>query len=440
MDWSWGVELAVAVAMLVLLLAAGVWVAFALAIAGLVLLVVHSGFGTLFDASWTSIVWNTSKDFVLTAVPMFILMGQVLVESGVVARFYDGLMKLLPRRTVRYGGLLQTNVLACAIFAGVTGSSAADAAAVASAAVRELVRRGYNASIVIGSVAAAGTMGILIPPSVNMIVYGAFTGVPVTRLFIAGVIPGIVLALSFMVFIAARVLLRPSLVPHDEAREEIPWKQRLRGGLDAMPILLIVLGLLVSFYFGVATPTEIAALAAFVAVIFAAIFGRLTVPRLVTALLETARTTSMILFVIFGAKILAYGMANADIPDNIARLVSASQLTPYHFILALVVAYFFLGMIMDGIAMMLLTLPVILPIANVLRVDLIWLAVIIVVMVEVGGITPPVGMNLFVLQGISGEPFEVVTRASLPFLPVILFLLLMVLLFPQIALWLPGFI
>jgi len=427
---SWELAGAIYLVVMTLLLVGGVWIAIALGVVGVTgLLIINP---TLV-AGIESVAWNTIESFVLTAVPLFLFMGAVIMNSGVSARFYRGLMPWLARVP---GGLAQSNIVACSIFAALCGSSVATAAAIGAIAVPEMRARGYDMRVTTGTLAAGGTLGILIPPSIPLIIYGSTVGESVGRLFTAGILPGMVLTLAFMAFLGVQVWLHPGLVPRDAVA--VTWSMRVRGLLDLMPIVLLIVLVLGGIYAGVMTPTEAAGVGAAGAVAVAALYGGLTWAVLRRSLLETVRTNAMILFIVIGAQIMSFALVSAGIPRGVVAAISDLSASRWMVFTFIVVMYLVLGCLVDALSLMLLTLPVVFPIVQAQGFDPIWFGVVLVILLETGLITPPVGINLFVIQGMSGEPLGRVAAGSLPYVVLMLLGVVLLTFFPGLALWLPA--
>lgn len=429
---SWELALLVLLALLVGLLLAGLWIAFSLGLAGVLVLLIVNGVQGL--APMASISWNTAESFVLTSVPLFIFMGEIILRSGVSDTFYRSVavwMRGLP------GGLLHSNIMACAIFAAVSGSSVATAAAIGTVAIPEMEKRGYERKILFGSLAAGGTLGILIPPSIPMIIYAAMVEQSLERLFIAGVIPGILLAAIFMLYILARVVVQPELAPARERGAGV--RERLRSLAGLAPMASLVLLVLGSIWFGYATPTEAAAVGASAALVLSALAGRLRWTTLRETLESTVRTTCMVLFIIVGAQILSYALVKTGVSRALTEAVVALGLSKWVLFAILVVLYIFLGCVIDGISMMVLTLPVIYPIVLAAGFNPIWFGVILVILIELGQITPPVGLTMFVIHALSGgRPISEIVWGSLPFGVLMLLEIALLSLFPAVVTWLPA--
>ena len=420
----------ITLAMTVALLAAGVWVGIALGLSGLVGLTQVLGLERALDI-FGKIVWEQNTNFVLLAIPMFIFMGELLFHSGIMSKVYLRAATLV---TGLPGGLLQANIFACTIFAACSGSSVASAATIGSVGYPEISKRGYDKPIALGSIAAGGTLGILIPPSIIFIVYGSLADVSVGKLFLAGLVPGLVMAGLFSLLIAIRCVLDRRLAPRVEA-SSIAERLRALAGLWEMALLvLVVLG---GLYAGIASPTEVAALGATLALVFSVVSGRFSVAVVWQAGLATVRQTSMILFIIFTAKMLSMTLIYFRVPAAVVAWVDSHEMTFAHIFLGVTAIYLILGMFIEGIAMMVLTIPFIGPVMAAANMDPVWMGVVICILIEVGLLTPPVGLNLFVLQGVTKEPIRDVIVGSVPFLLIQFLMIAMLYYWPDIAMFLP---
>ncbi|MBA7668078.1 C4-dicarboxylate TRAP transporter large permease protein DctM [subsurface metagenome] len=426
-----GLSITVILFLLFSLLGSGLYIGLSLAGVGV--------FGFEFLAhrgEWvSSTLYNSVNSFILTAIPFFLFMGQIVLHSGLSARLYRGVSqwaRVIP------GGLLHSNILSCAVFAAVSGSSPATAATIGTVAYPEQKERGYDSSIVTGSLAAGGTLGILIPPSINMIIYGAFVGVSVGRLFAAGIVPGVILALVFMVAIAFMSTRNKSLAP-------IPEKVRPRYFLEAVIALkdiwpfFAIIGLIMgSIYGGIMTPTEAAAASAFLAIIFGTVIGKMNFTILKDSALASLQVTGMYLLIYVGASLMGNAISALRIPAQLSEMVAASGLGPLEIWFGIVLLYLILGCFMDTLAMMLVTLPVVFPLVVLCGFDPIWFGVELVLLCEIGMITPPVGINLFVLRGIAPDVgLWKIVRGVLPFFLLMLVGVVVLTFVPQIALFLP---
>jgi tripartite ATP-independent transporter DctM subunit len=423
----------VSFALLILLLGAGQRIAFAL---GLMALVVGYIFvGPFFLQVIAIRGFDALKSFELSAVPLFVFMGALINYTGIGGRLYKGISPWLLRLP---GGLLHANIVSCTVFAAASGSSVATAATIGTIAIPELEGRNYDRRMLLGSLAAGGTLGILIPPSIIMIIYGAFVGESIPRLFIAGIIPGLMLALLFMSYIAIRSLLQPSIAPAGAA-EQIPLSQKAKGLLGITPFLSLIVVILGGIYFGVMTPTEASGVGAFASLILAALYGRLNFGVVKDSLLYALRTTSMVLFIFTAAWIFSATLSYVGVIRQLSEGLSGLPLPPLGILAVIILMYLILGMFLDPASMIVLTLSITYPVVTGLGFDGIWFGIVVTLLAETGLITPPIGMNLFIIQGLrGGYPFHDVAMGSLPFVALLIIGILLLVAFPQIALWLPG--
>jgi len=377
--------------------------------------------------------WEVGDSFVLTAIPLFIFMGEVLLRSGLSIRLYDGAAAVLGRLP---GGLLHANIGSCAIFAAISGSSLATAATIGTVALPELEKRGYENKIACGSLAAGGTLGILIPPSISMIIIGAMTEQSIAKLFIAGVFPGIMLVGLFMSYIVVRVIIQPQLAPRFET---IPLKRRALNIIRMWPVMVIMLFVLGGIYLGVTTPTEAAAVGAFMAMVFALIYRKLNWLTLKASMLGAVKITAMLLFIIVGAMILSGMLGLLKVPFKMVAWVASLPFPPLAILIGIYIMYLFLGCFLDGLALVVLTVPIVFPIIRELGFDTVWFAVALVILVECCLLTPPVGTNVYVIHGLRpGRPMSEVILGAMPFFFMMLVGLAIITAFPIIATWLPG--
>ncbi|MBR0566829.1 TRAP transporter large permease [Azoarcus sp. L1K30] len=390
-------------------------------------------YGAPFLESISPVVWGVQNDSLLTSIPLFVLLGELLLRAGIADRMYRALAAWMGRLP---GGLLHTNIGTCALFAATSGSSVATAATVGTVALPSLSARGYPMRQSLGTLAAGGTLGILIPPSVNLIVYGSLTSTSIGQLFVAGIVPGVLLTVFFMAFIMVS-----SLASGGATREVSPsLGVRLRALLDLVPPVVVFGVVMGSIYSGVATTTESAALGVVVALGFAARAGRLDWPILRTCFIQTGRVSGMILLIITSAFILNLTISLTGVAEAMSTWVSSLGLSPTAFLLVLVVFYLVLGMFMDVLSMQVATIPVTFPMAVALGIDPVWFGIFIVLMCELGLITPPVGMNLFVVHGIRPDRGNMsdVIRGALPYVAIMLVFTLLLIAAPRLVLWLPG--
>lgn len=429
MDWT--TTLALFAVVLASLMALGVWMPVALGGTGVVLLLANGNLRYL--ESVGSIFWTQGSNFVLLAIPLFIFMGEIVLVSGVSDRFYRSispLCRFIP------GGLYNTNIVASALFAAVSGSSVATAAALGNVSLPELRERGYDDRLSFGTLAVGGTLGILIPPSGAMIIYGSLVDENIAHLFMAGLLPGLLIVALCIAYIVAVIRLRPHLAP--TRVEKMSILQMLRLSAGALPLVCLILLVIGGLYGGYVTPTEAAGLGVLGALVIAGSSGRLTLQLVRRAVLNTVTSTCMLMFVILGAQIVAFALARLGVTRELTDWVIANDVGPWTMLLIVVALYLILGCLMDAVSMMVMTVPLIYPIMMQLGFDSVWLGVVLVLLMEIGLITPPVGLNLFVLQGISGRPIGEVARGALPFVVLLLLGILLITVWPGIALWLPS--
>ncbi|MEF7616752.1 TRAP transporter large permease subunit [Aquincola sp. MAHUQ-54] len=424
-------QAAVLMAVLFLMLGLGVWVALALIACGLVglLLFTSAPPGVLFATT----AWGSTASWALTALPLFIWMGEILYRTRLAEDMFSGLgpwVRGLP------GRLVHVNVLGCGIFAAVSGSSAATAATIGRISLPELKSRGYDESISIGSLAGAGTLGLLIPPSIVMIVYGVAAQVSIVKLFTAGILPGLMLMLLFSGYIALWSLRHPSRVPADT--NHVPWRERILRLRLLAPVALLIVAVIGSIYTGVATATEAAALGVIGSLAIAAWGGSLNRQSFVASLMGAARTSCMITFILLGAAYLTSAMSFTGLPANVAQWISSLGLGPYGLLAVLTVFFVLLGCFLDGISIVVLTTAVLLPAVQAAGIDPLWFGIYLILVVEMAQITPPVGFNLFVIQGITGLQLFTLARMALPFFLLMVVATVLITVFPQIVMALPG--
>ncbi len=389
-------------------------------------------YGWAFLNSAASVAWGTMSENGLTAIPLFVLLGEFLLRSGMADRMYTVFAVWLGRLP---GGLLHTNIGCCALFAATSGSSVATAATIGTVALPSLRRYGYPMPDALGSLAAGGTLGIMIPPSINFIIYGSMTDTSAGKLFIAGIIPGLALAGLFMLWIFVTALLRKKKVATiDVSRAE--RIRLLRYLVEPLAVFGTVMG---SLYLGIATATESAALGLMVAFLLVIVQGKLSWAVLQTCFLSSARTTGMILLIVVGAFVLNLALSLTGIGEAITKWVTSFGLARWQLLLLLILFYLLLGMFMDTLSMMVATIPLAFPVVTAVGVDPIWFGVFIVLMCELGLITPPVGMNLFVVQGIrpDGGPVADVIKGAIPYAVIMILFALLLIAIPGLATWLP---
>ena len=412
-------------------LAAGIWVGFSLFIVGFVGMTFFSSLPA--GNNMSSSVWATVEKWEYVALPLFILMGEILYRSGISEKLFKALVPWLYRLP---GGLLLMNIVSCTLFAAVSGSSAATTATVGRITLSEFDKLGYDRSLSMGSLAGAGTLGFLIPPSLIMIVYAILAEVSIGKMFMAGILPGLLLSGIYSAYIIFRGIQNPEIAPR--AQESYSWADRLFGLRDLAPTLLLILMVLGSIYGGYATPTEAAALGVFGALLFAVLNRRMSLKVCFECLKGAVKTNAMIMLIVVGAGFLSRAMGFLGIPAAITQAITQMDISPYMLMLLLGGVYIVLGCLLDGFSIVVMTLPIALPMVTAAGFDPIWFGIYLILMVEVSQITPPVGFNLFVIQGLTGEPIIKIARYALPFFFLMLLTTAILTVFPQIALYLPG--
>ncbi len=380
-------------------------------------------------------VWQTGTDFLLVAIPMFVLLGEILLRAGITERMYEGIVKWLGWLP---GGLMHSNIGSSALFAATSGSSVATAATIGTVAIPQIEKRGYNEPLFLGTVAAGGTLGILIPPSINLILFGLLTDTSVPELYLAGFIPGFALALLFMLTVVVLCWLRPGW-GGEPVRAS--WQERFSSLPSLIPPIGIFLVVVGSIYAGIATPTEAASLGVVAAMGLAAVNGKLTIDMLRQAVEGTMRTTSMIMLIILAAVFLNFVLSVIGLTQALADFVTGLGLSPFQTMLMIIAILVFLGCFMETLSMLLITAPLITPIVVALGYNPVWFGILLMVLLETALITPPIGINLYVVQGVRGrgEMLDVMKGAA-PFVITMFVMVALMLAFPQIALWLPSLV
>lgn len=415
---------------MLLLLGSGVWVAFSLLGVSWLIFALFTSAPMLKVLPTT--VWSMVASWPLTALPLFIWMGEILFRTRLAEDMFRGLEPWLNRLPGRH---LHINVLACGIFAAVCGSSAATAATIGRMTLSELDQRGYDHRLSIGSLAASGSLGMLIPPSIVMIVYGITAEVSIARLFIAGVIPGLLLMTLFIAYIMIWSIAHPT--SNKAISKKFTWRETISAGRSLVPILLLIVGVIGSIYSGIATPTEAAAVGVVGALILAFSTGGLNGQSFIESLTAATRTSCMIMFILIGASFLTAAMGFLGTPKHMSAWIGAMNLSAYELIAILVLFYIVLGCFLDGISMIVLTMAVVVPAVQAVGIDLVWFGIFVVIVIEMSQITPPVGFNLFVVQGLTGDNILEVTRAAFPFFMLMIVLVVLISIFPEIVTFLP---
>ncbi|WP_425515725.1 TRAP transporter large permease [Mameliella sediminis] len=419
------------VSLLVLALGTGVWVGLALYFVGIVSLSIFKGMPV--DKLFAQLTWNASTTPELIALPMFILMAEILFRSKLSSSLFSG---LTPWTTRLPGRLLHVNVMGCTLFAAVSGSSAATTATVGRITMTELFKRGYDKDLAMGSLAGAGTLGFLIPPSIIMIIYGVLAEASILKLFIAGIVPGLLLAICYMGYLGLRTTIDPTKVPQEDL--SATWHDRIIALKHLGPVLFLIIVVIGSMYGGFASPSEAAAVGVLGAIIVSGLQGTLTRESIIQIAYGSIRTISMIGLIVAAASFLSSSMGYLGVPRAVATMISEMDLTPFMLIMLLLVFYIGLGCVLEGMSTIVMTLPITLPLIEAAGFDKIWFGVFLVVVVEMAQITPPVGFNLFVIQGMTGEKISRIARATFPFFLIMIALVFLITVFPGIVTYLPG--
>ncbi|WP_099828124.1 TRAP transporter large permease [Oceaniglobus indicus] len=416
---------------LFVLLGSGVWVGLALmgvAWVGMELFTTRPVGDTM-----ATVIWASSSSWTLTALPMFIWMGEILFRTRLSEDMFRGLspwMAPLP------GGLVHTNIVGCTVFAAVSGSSAATLTTVGKMSIPELRKRNYPETMVIGTLAGAATLGLMIPPSLTLIVYGVTINESITRLFFAGIVPGLVLAVMFMAYVAVVSRLSKTWNPDDEPAMTLGAK--IRNSRFLIPVISLIVVVIGSMYLGLATATEAAAFGVIGALVLAAVQGSLTWSTFAASLMGATRTSAMIALILAGAAFLSLAMGFTGLPRGLADLIAGWELSRFQLLMALLVFYIVLGCFLDGISSVVLTMAVVEPMVRQAGIDLIWFGIFIVVVVEMAQITPPIGFNLFVLQGLTGHEMGFIAKAAIPMFVIMVVMVFVLILVPDLATWLPD--
>ena len=418
------------ISILLFFLGTGIWVAISM--------IGVSALGMMFftsrpvgDAMATTI-WGTSSSWTLTALPLFVWMGEILFRTKLSENLFEGLspwMQKLP------GGLIHVNVVGCALFAAISGSSAATVATVGKMSIPELRKRNYPEKILLGSLAGSGTLGLLIPPSIILIIYGVTVQESIAKLFIAGIIPGIMIAIIFMLYVIVWSLINKKIMP--ESFENFSFLEKIKRSKKLIPVILLILGVIGSIYTGVATATEAASLGVVGALILSFFQKSLSLETFKKSLLGATKTSCMIAFILAGSSFLSLAMGFTGLPRNLAIWIENMDLSPYILIMVLMIFYIILGMFLDGISAVVLTMAIIEPMIRQAGFDMIWFGIFLVVVVEMAQITPPVGFNLFVLQGMANKDMGYIARSAFPLFLLMIIATMIIIIFPEIALWLP---
>ncbi|MDC0738907.1 TRAP transporter large permease subunit [Cognatishimia sp. SS12] len=417
-------------ALLFLFLGAGLWVSFSLLGVGV------AAMALLSDAPiglvMATTIWGHSNSWALAALPLFIWMGEILFRSRLSEDMFTGLAPWVNRLP---GQLLHVNVFACGIFAAVSGSSAATAATIGKLSIPELSKRGYPEKLILGTLAGSATLGLLIPPSIILIVYGVATEQSIARLFVAGVLPGVLLVSLFVGYVVIWAFVNRASLPREDMK--VSFVEKLRRSRRLLPVVLLILGVIGSIYAGIASPTDAAALGVILALILSWSSGTLTRKSFVDGLMSATVTSCMIAFILAGASFLTVAMGFTGIPRILAEWIGALGLSTFTLLAALTVFFVIMGCFLDGISVVVLTASVIMPMVLQAGIDPLWFGIFLVIVVEMSQITPPVGFNLFVIQSLTGRDILTVARAALPFFFLMILALVVITLFPSIVTYLP---
>ena len=418
------------ITVLLFFLGSGIWVAISMIAVSTIGMMLFTS-RPVGDAMATTI-WGTSSSWTLTALPLFVWMGEILFRTKLSENLFKGLspwMQKLP------GGLIHVNVVGCALFAAISGSSAATVATVGKMSIPELRKRKYPEKILLGSLAGSGTLGLLIPPSIILIIYGVTVQESIAKLFIAGIFPGIMIALIFMSYVIVWSLANHKIMP--KVHETSSFLDKIKKSKQLLPVILLILGVIGSIYTGVATATEAASLGVVGALTLSYFQKSLNLKTFKESLLGATKTSCMIAFILAGSTFLSLAMGFTGLPRNLAIWIQEMSLSPYALIFVLTIFYIILGMFLDGISAVVLTMAIIEPMIRQAGFDMIWFGIFLVVVVEMAQITPPVGFNLFVLQGMAGKDMGYIAKSAFPLFLLMVLAVIIIIIFPEIALWLP---
>ena len=418
------------ISILLFFLGSGVWVAISMiGVSSLGMMLFTSR--PVGDAMATTI-WGTSSSWTLTALPLFVWMGEILFRTKLSENLFKGLSPWMQRLP---GGLIHVNVVGCALFAAISGSSAATVATVGKMSIPELRKRNYPEKILLGSLAGSGTLGLLIPPSIILIIYGVTVQESIAKLFIAGILPGIMIAIIFMFYVICWSLINKNQMPKSD--ENFSFLEKLSRSKQLLPVIILILGVIGSIYTGIATATEAASLGVLGALLLSFFQKSLTIKTFKLSLLGATKTSCMIAFILAGSSFLSLAMGFTGLPRNLAIWIESMELSPYLLIFVLTIFYIILGMFLDGISAVVLTMAIIEPMIRQAGFDMIWFGIFLVVVVEMAQITPPVGFNLFVLQGMANKDMGYIAKSAFPLFLLMIFATIIIIIFPEIALWLP---
>jgi len=418
------------ISILLIFLGTGIWVALSMVgVSAIGMLLFTSR--PVGDAMATTI-WGTSSSWTLTALPLFVWMGEILFRTKLSENLFKGLAPWMSRLP---GGLIHVNVVGCALFAAISGSSAATVATVGKMSIPELRKRNYPEKLLLGSLAGSGTLGLLIPPSIILIIYGVTVQESIAKLFIAGIIPGIMLAIFFMLYVIGWSMLNKNSMPKMD--ETFSFSQKIKQSGQLIPIIALIVAVIGSIYVGIATATEAASLGVVGALILSFFQKSLNKETFKLSLLGATKTSCMIAFILAGSAFLSLAMGFTGLPRNLAIWINEMGLSPYVLIMVLTFFYIILGMFLDGISAVVLTMAIIEPMIRQAGFDMIWFGIFLVIVVEMAQITPPVGFNLFVLQGMANKDMGFIAKSAFPLFLLMILAVIVIIIFPEIALWLP---
>jgi tripartite ATP-independent transporter DctM subunit len=425
------IAISIFLGVLFLLLGSGVWVG--LSLMGVAYIGIEFIAGRAAGGAMINTIWGASSSWTLTALPLFVWMGEILFRTRLSQDMFRGLspwMASLP------GGLVHTNIVGCTVFAAVSGSSAATLTTVGRMSIPELRKRGYPEHMIVGTLAGAATLGLMIPPSLTLIVYGVSINESIRELFIAGVVPGLVLASMFMAYVAIYAMVSPSYQPVTETR--LSFGEKLKNSSYLIPVILLIVLVIGSMYFGIASATEAAAFGVIGALVLAAFQGSLNVRTFSDSLMGAVRTSAMITLILAGAAFLSLAMGYTGLPRALADGIASLELSRFELLMALLVFYIVLGCFLDGISAVVLTMAIVEPMIREAGIDVIWFGIFVTVVIEMAQITPPIGFNLFVMQGLTDHQMNYIAKAALPMFAIMVLMVFVLIGFPELATWLPD--
>lgn len=429
-----GAAVSVFLVLVVFFLGSGIWIFAGLTMVGVSALYIILDFNPMRIGTIASkIITSSAISWELASIPIFIWMGDIIFRTDISQRLFRGLAPIVSRVP---GGLLHTNVIGCTLFAAISGSSNATTATVGKITIPELIKRGYDMNLASGSLAGAGTFGLLIPPSIAMIIYGVISETSIIKLFAAGLVPGVMMALLYSGYIAAVALIRPEVAPENEERAN--FRMMCLGLVELFPILLLMIIVLGSIYSGLATPSEAAAVGVACAIAITLATGQFSIVMITESLMSTIRLSAMICILIACASFLSSVIAFVQLPTKITVFIEMLNLSPLSLLGILALLYIVLGMFIDGTSMTVMTVPIAVPLIVAAGYDPVWFGVFLIIMIELSALTPPVGLNLYILQGLTSEDLGRTIRSVIPFFVLLCVGTVLLVAFPEIALWLPG--